>query len=227
MSTRSQRASLGGVPDALMQLLDAQLRLGADLFESLTGRAAPTLGDVARGARELGGLAGGRAAGCAPSRGACAIPPPCWMPQPLGECTSHVSPCRTACVRLVVTNCDRVRRTIAVEAAGAGAARVTVSPSSLALGPQERATVSACVAVPDDAKLGERIETLLWVRGCREHYLRWTVSVGTAGLSSCHEVEVCDCPDLLHHWYDHFYCARPCPTGGRQPAPDVPGRPPG
>jgi hypothetical protein len=19
-----------------------------------------------------------------------------------------------------------------------------------------------------------------------------------------------DCPDLIHHWYDHFYCPRPC-----------------
>jgi hypothetical protein len=23
-------------------------------------------------------------------------------------------------------------------------------------------------------------------------------------------VEVEDCPDLIHHWYDHFYCDRPC-----------------
>jgi hypothetical protein len=22
-----------------------------------------------------------------------------------------------------------------------------------------------------------------------------------------------DCPDLLHHWYDHFYCNRPCTHG--------------
>jgi hypothetical protein len=26
------------------------------------------------------------------------------------------------------------------------------------------------------------------------------------------EVEIEDCPDLIHHWYDHFYCERPCPS---------------
>jgi hypothetical protein len=219
MSTQSQRASLGGVPDALMQLFDAQMRLGADLFESLTGRPMPSLGDVSRSARETSGLLGLRTTGCAPRGGACAIPPPCWMPQPLGECTSHVSQCRTACVRIVVTNCDRVGRTVTVQAAGAGAKQVTVSPPSLTLGPMERATVSACITVPENAPAGERVETLLWVRGCKEYFLRWTVSVATAGLSSCHEVEVCDCPDYVHHWYDHFYCVRPCPQG-RQPVPN-------
>ena len=26
------------------------------------------------------------------------------------------------------------------------------------------------------------------------------------------ELTVEDCPDLVHHWYDHFYCPRPCPN---------------
>jgi hypothetical protein len=211
-TTESRRASLGGVPDALMNLLDAQMRLGADLFESLTGRAAPSLRDVRSGMRSIVAMGGRAAAGCEPGRGTCAIPAPCWMPRSLGDCTSHVSPCRTACVRIVVTNCDRVRRTIAVRVAGPNAGKVTLSPPSLTLDPQERGTISACVAVPEEAKEGERTEALIWVRGCKEYYLRWSVSVGTVGLGSCHEIEVCDCPDYVHHWYDHFYCVRPCPA---------------
>lgn len=222
-----------GVPDAFMQLLDAQMRFGADLFETFTGQAMPSLRDAAENARGAGERIVGRASGCEPARGGCAIPPPCWMPRPLGECVSHVSQCRTACVRLVVTNQDRVARTVTAEAAGANAGTITLSPPSLTLGPMERGTISACVAVPDDAKGGERTEALLWVRGCREYYLRWTVSVGTAGLDSCHEVAVCDGPDYLHHWYDHFYCARPCPPRPTpqpqpqpQPVPVDPNRPP-
>ena len=215
-STESRRGAFGGVPDAFMNLLDAQMRLGADLFESLTGRTAPSLRDMRSGMGSMGGTLGGMLGasptGCQPVRGTCAIPAPCWMPKSLGECMSHVSPCRTACVRIVVTNCDRVRRTITARVAGTNAGKVTLSPPSLALEPQERGTISACVAVPEDAKGGERTETLLWVRGCKEYYLRWVVSVGTVGLSSCHEVEVCDCPDYVHHWYDHFYCVRPCPA---------------
>ncbi|MGH7504393.1 MAG: hypothetical protein ACRELX_02025 [Longimicrobiales bacterium] len=207
MATQQQKATLGDLPAALMNLFGAQMRLSADLFESLTGQPAPTAGDVSK----LGRTLGFDGSSCRPRSGCCTMPPPCWMPQPLGECVSHVAQCNTACIRLVITNCDRVKRTITVQAACAGAARVTLSPPSVALPPMERATVTACVSIPDDAKSGEKIESLLWVRGCKEYYLRWTVSVGTLGIDSCHEVEVCDCPDHLHHWYDHFYCVQPCP----------------
>jgi hypothetical protein len=64
--------------------------------------------------------------------------------------------------------------------------------------------------VPADAATGQEYEVLLWVRGCQNHYLRWTLKVANRGASCCHEVEVEDCPDLIHHWYDHFYCERPC-----------------
>jgi hypothetical protein len=208
-----QKGMLGDLPSAMMNLFSAQMRLSADLFEQLTGQPAPSARDISK----LGRMFAPGSASCGPRTGCCTIPPPCWMPQPLGECESHVAQCKTACVRLVITNCDRVKRTIAVQAAGPGAERVTVSPTSVALPPMERATVTACVSIPDDAKTGEKIETLLWVRGCKEHYLRWTVSVGTVGIDSCHEVEVCDCPDYVHHWYDHFYCVRPCPQTGRTP----------
>jgi hypothetical protein len=208
MATQSQKGLLGDLPAALLNVVSAQMRLSADLFESLTGQPAPRI-DAARVSRALGQ----RSASCQPRSGCCTIPPPCWMPQPLGDCVSHVAQCNSACIRVVVTNCDRVRRNVTVHATGPNANRVTISPPSLDLGPMERGTISACVAIPDGGKTGERIDSLLWVRGCKEYYLRWTVSVGTLGLDSCHEVEVCDCPDYVHHWYDHFYCVRPCPGG--------------
>jgi hypothetical protein len=70
--------------------------------------------------------------------------------------------------------------------------------------------VEVCIDIPADAPAGAKHKTIIWVDGCKLHYLIWHVSVGTVGFDSCHEVEVDDCPDYVHHWYDHFYCARPC-----------------
>ena len=190
---------LGNVPQAFLRLLQAELRLGMDLFESLTGMNTADL------VRKMPGKS-------CKTRGCCDIPPPCWMPQPLCDCVSHVCPCGKATLRIVVTNCDPTSpRTVAVTATGP---HVKVSPAQIVLPPLERATFEAAVAVPDDAEKGTKLESVIRIRGCREHYFRWTVSVGTLGLDSCHEIEVDDCPDHLHHWYDHFYCPRPCPHPG-------------
>lgn len=203
MSQATKNASLGEVPDALMNLIRAQVKLGQDLVESLTGMTVPSVGDQVR-KLQAGQL-----------RPSCHIPPPCWMPRPLGECVSHVSPCKTACIRLRITNCDRRPRTLVVTPQG-HEKHIKVTPASVTIRPMERATVEVCLVVPDDAERGDQYESILWVQGCQLQYLRWTVSVGTAGIDSCHEVEVKDCPDYLHHWYDHFYCVRPCPREGRK-----------
>jgi hypothetical protein len=135
------------------------------------------------------------------------------MPRSLGECVSHVGQCKTACIRLVVTNCDRVRRTISVKAAGKSG-EVKISPPSLDLGPMERGSVSVCMTILQDTPDGTQFDSLVWVQGCREYFLRWTVSVGTVGFDSCHEITVDDCPEWIHHWYDHFYCVRYCGDRG-------------
>lgn len=197
MSSRTAGGAPADVQDAFMKLMQAQARLTSDLVESVTGVKLGGLAGTARRRLERGG------------RGCCDVPPPCWMPRQLGECTSHVAECRTACVDLVVTNCDRVARAVTVQASGANEKVVTIEPATLQLGPFERRTVRACLTVPQGAD-GRKLEVLLWVRGCREHLLRWVVSVGSTGLDSCHEVRVDDCPDYRHHWYDHFYCARGC-----------------
>jgi hypothetical protein len=203
-----QSGTLSGVTAALGELLDAEVKLGADLFRTFTGTNLPNLnaGDLLRSARR---------ATRSVSPGCCTIPPPCWLPQPLGECTSHVGQCRSACIDMVITNCDGQAHAVAVEVSKT-AAKVTVEPAKLELGPLERATVSVCLEVPKDAADGTRYELLVRVYGCREYYLRWTVSVGTLGLDSCHEVAVDDCPDYLHHWYDHFYCGRRCSSAQRE-----------
>jgi hypothetical protein len=197
--TGTGTSTFSGITSALSDLMNAEMALGRDLMTSLTGITVPSAADLTRTLR-----------GRLSQRGCCHIPPPCWMPRPLGHCTSHVSRCNTACIRLVITNCDRVARTIRVDAEDQTGGAFTVSPASLTLGPMRRGTVSVCVDIPSDAAQGQESRTMIWVHGCREYYLDWTVSVGTVGVDSCHEVEVSDCPDYLHHWYDHFYCERPC-----------------
>jgi len=190
-----------------MNLIDAQIALGSDLIRSLTGLDLPNPGDLLRLSQ----------ARLAP---ACRIPPPCWMPQPLGNCVSFVGQCRSACIRIVVTNCDRTRRTIAIDQS-TKQGHITISPGSLPLESMERATVSVSLDVPPDTPDGTRFENVIWVRGCKTHFVRWTVFVGRAGIDSCHELAVNDCPDYLHHWYDHFYCVRGCPPRTDTQHPDT------
>lgn len=144
------------------------------------------------------------------SQSCCDIPEPCWMPVSLGEIESFACQGATVVLRLMITNCDRITHNYTISAAGADAGLVNLQPTSLSIGPKERGLVLAKLKIPDDAKEGQDFEVLLWIRGCKEHYLKWTVAVGTTGGECCHEVEVEDCPDLVHHWYDHFYCVRPC-----------------
>jgi hypothetical protein len=137
----------------------------------------------------------------------CDIPPPCWAPQPMGDVDSAVCPGATATVRIHVTNCGATARTINIQAVGSG---VTITPASLPLGPMERGRVVVSVTLPADADLGSRREVLVWVRGCHDHYLRWTIHASPQPDCECDDIHVSDCPDYVHHWYDHFYCDRPC-----------------
>jgi len=141
-------------------------------------------------------------------RSCCDIPPACWAPRSLGEVRSFVCAGATASVRIRVTNCQL--RMSSTEVSFADPAQGKVEPPSATLGPMERKSFTASIAVPSDAAKGREIETLLWVRGCNAYYLRWIVEVRENASQSCHEIEVEDCLDYVHHWYDHFYCDRPC-----------------
>lgn len=154
------------------------------------------------------------AGGCPCGRPGCAceMPPPCWMPRPLCPVTSTGCAGSAARVRLRITNCGPAPRRVSVQALN-GANGVTIEPAALGLGPYEREFVAVSAALPAGAARGEEREIVLLVRGCRDHVLRWTVKVASSESCSCGVVEVDDCPDHTHHWYDHFHCARDCSNG--------------
>jgi hypothetical protein len=172
---------------------------GTQLLVDFVDRGVRLGRDVMESARgvELPGLP---ASSCG-----CDVPPPCWYPKAAGEVTSHVCPGGTATLRIRITNCGPTARAIQVE----GGKEMKVEPATLQLGPMERGVVT----VSQEVKDGQ--EHLIWVHGCHDHFIRWTVETAKRGSDSCHELEVEDCPDYLHHWYDHFYCAHPCPGGRR------------
>ncbi|MQA89738.1 MAG: hypothetical protein GEU90_05820 [Gemmatimonas sp.] len=195
----SIESPFGDVPEALLGLLRAQAKWGQEYLEAVTGTKLPTVTDPVRALQS------------ALPTPVCHVPLPCWMPQSLGDLRSFVDKCGKACVRLLVTNCDRVERTVQVRAEGVQG--VEVNPPSLHLGPMQRGTAEVSLEVPERTEKGTSLEVLVWVDGCKQHYLRWTIHVTPAGFDSCHEIPVDDCPDYRHHWYDHFYCPRPCPSG--------------
>lgn len=205
MKEVSAKRPIVEMAEAFSDLIDQGARVGMDLLESLSPSRMPlTMGGTLRDLmRRLP-----RMPSCS-----CAIPPPCWAPQPLDDVASHVCPGGTATIRIRVTNCGTTSRDVELQLAGT-LTGITVTPSSLSLGPMERGFAVASGTLPADSAIGQEFEMLLWVRGCQDHYLRWTVKVARRGTDCCHEVDVDDCPDLIHHWYDHFYCERPCVHGG-------------
>jgi hypothetical protein len=176
-----------------VDLLERGMQLGRDALEE----ARRATGDVRLPAASCG----------------CDIPPPCWYPKDAGDVVSHVCPGGSATLRLRITNCGPSSRVVTVSVTREN---VEVSPARLDLGPMERGEVTVTRTVPKEGEFSD--EALVWVNGCHRHFVRWTVKSAKRGTNACHEVSVSDCPDYLHHWYDHFYCAHPCPAGDdRQP----------
>ncbi len=184
--------------DAVADLFEVGSRTGFQLLSSLVGGTAAVLGGagptVARGRSRCRN---------------CRIPPPCWEPQPLGTFTSRAGPESDATIRIRVTNCGLTSRTVTIEPSPASKGLV-IKPAQLVLGPEERGYAVVSFKVPPSAAEGAVSEFLVWVRGCNEHFFRWRVQVCRSCGGSCPEVDVEDCPDLIHHWYDHYYCERGC-----------------
>ena len=193
------------VADNLGKLFDTQVALAGQLLR-LAGSAAEAVLDG------LGGMKMPKGS-CS-----CEIPEPCWMPKDLGEAHCTLAPGETGEVRITITNDDFRAHPVTLQAAGDGAANVSFSQANLNLGPKQRAQVTARYTVPQQVKEGEQDDLVVWVRGCADHYFRWRIKVARCGKVCCHEVEVRDGANYIVHWYDHFYCPRPCPGGGgRQP----------
>lgn len=141
-------------------------------------------------------------------RSSCDIPPACWLPRSLGEVRSFACPGGTASVRIRVTNCQG--RTSFIKVVARPNQMTKVQPDTATLEPMERKSFNISVSVPQDSCKGQKLEFTLWVLGCNAHYLRWTVEISETTSATCQEVDVEDCQDYVHHWYDHFYCDRPC-----------------
>jgi hypothetical protein len=165
-----------------------------------------------------------RERGCLGGRCDCQVPPPCWVPVRLDDLSEHVGPGDTAVVRLAVTNDGATSRTFEIAASDP---LVVVKPTALTLGPLERGVAVLSLTVPATAA-GDHVEQcVVSVRGCKQYNFRWTVSVSRRRDHRHHKrcgvlfrrhhdcdralhMAVEDRPDYVHHWYDHFYCERPC-----------------
>jgi hypothetical protein len=190
--------ALGG---ALAGVFEAPARIAAALAGTLT-RGSSSCGRETRSSSLCG----------------CEIPPPCWEPQTAGTCCLELTPGSSATVRVHVSNCGWSRQVVAITALGKLAGWMTFSPTALFLDPMERATILVTVHVPDKVPLGHRFSAPIIVRGCRDHFVRVGITVSDCAGRNCCDVMVDDCADNMHHWYDHFYCPRPCrnvrdPTG--------------
>ncbi len=208
MSTTRTATAAREMEDAVRELADV-VEDGVELAFRLLGSLAKGPTTVVERVREQVPEGLFKRAGCG-----CNIPPPCWMPVTLGELTSHACAGAKATVRFRVTNCGGGESQVSLDAVSPGPL-VDITGSPAPLRSMERAILSASIDIPADADDETRYEILLWVRGCRDHFLRWTVKVGRRGTECCHELDVEDCPDLIHHWYDHFYCEHRC-WGGQK-----------
>lgn len=205
-STSSQ--SLSQTSSAISDLIEQSLQLNLEFLQTLSESSISLMNQMIsesllrRLIPQIGSIR-------SPMTGSGHIPAPCWMPKSIGEVTCHVCPGGTATVRMNITNGGMTKQDIQVEAVSKTPG-VTISPPNLTLGSMEHDWVTVSLPISAEASGDQEYEVLVWVRGCHSHYLRWTVKVSSRGTSCCHEVEVEDFPDHVHHWYDHFYCERPC-----------------
>src|SRR5205814_9909649 len=173
-STRSDRDKEGGNQvkkhsgassvEETAQAFGGLLRQGITAFGSLGGSSVRMI----RGAMQT----------LLPSENCdCEIPTPCWMPQTLGEVTSYVREGGTATIRFQVTNCSMTPRKILVSATP-GTPGVKINPPVVNLGPMERRVVAVSLTVAVGESRGEH-DVVIWLRGCQEHFLRWSVVVAS------------------------------------------------
>ncbi|CAN5698047.1 hypothetical protein BH23GEM9_BH23GEM9_19650 [soil metagenome] len=154
----------------------------------------------------------------------CEIPPPCWQPRRAGSCHMTLTPGGTGILRIHVTNCEWSRQVAGINASGKLAGWLTLNPTMVVIEPQETATIVVTVHVPANMKPGVRLTGLLLVRGCLDHAVRLEVTVADCAQCAVCDISIQDCPDHIHHWYDHFYCPRPCRNQGRTAdTPSTPG----
>jgi hypothetical protein len=185
-----------GIEQAVKGLVAAQVSLGKELFKIASSVAGDALSAV-------GGLKLPKGSSC------CDIPEPCWMPISHGPAKCALREGGSGEIWLSIVNEDFQPHSYAIAVKGADAGLVKVSTNTLTLGPKESGEVQAIFAMPASASKAH-YEVVLWVVGCRAHYVRWEIDRNGKNDRCCQDVSISDQPDYVVHWYDHFYCARPC-----------------
>jgi hypothetical protein len=142
--------------------------------------------------------------------GGCQIPPPCWEPRPAGSCHLILVAGGSALIRVTVNNCGWQSQVVQITAGGMLAAWLTFEPTTLVLPPQSSATFRVTVHAPQQVPNGFAVSGPLLIRGCRDHGARVRITIADCAGPNCCDLVIDDCADHVHHWYDHFYCPRPC-----------------
>lgn len=214
----STQQDLGGrTTAALDDLVGAGVRLGRAVIDALSA-PSPVSHVVDAVKKETSGLDLGSAlsgfqlpqVSLGSSSCGCTIPDACFLPEKLPTVKAHGCPGATMKLRIKVTNDWPATRTVAVRATGPDVKTVEIAPTEQGVGPYETGVFSVTAHLPEEGSDG--LSVLLWIRGCRDHVVRWEVSSSDGGCACVHEVAVTDKPDTVHHWYDHFHqkpCCRP------------------
>ncbi|HML14663.1 MAG TPA: hypothetical protein VK456_15255 [Xanthobacteraceae bacterium] len=200
---------LSGIADSLKGLVAAQVAFGGEILKVVAGGAGGAL-DMLR----CVGISLPKHSSC------CEIPEPCWMPLCGGEVECALRPGGQGQLRLTVTNEDFRSHTYTAQASGAIASLLAISPTNVTLGPKARAIIDVTFNVPSSgSSMAPAYDFVIWIVGCRSHYIRWKVDACGCDERCCREIAIEDRPDYLVHWYDHFYCAKPCFGQLTKPAP--------
>ena len=141
---------------------------------------------------------------------------PCWYPEQLDDIVLDACPGSTVRIRFRVFNRSIEPRRFVLAATGPDAHRAFGAPSTLDLGPWERGWLVARIRVPEGIGPNERLELLLWVRGCRDHVTAVVLTACEDDCSPLVDREITDAHHDCHSWRDHFYAATPCPARSRQ-----------
>ncbi len=198
------------MPSNLETAVTAAFKAAENLLEAGAKVSTSFLNLLSSGAPGLLGGAVNWSANASPGGDcACHIPPPCWMPRTLRQIVSYGVVGNEASLTFVITNESMAARSIQVftttPMAGLSPASTTVNLAAMA-----RTEVTITYTIPTGTTANPGTEILLWILGCRLHFQRWIVRLGTVSADTDQEVWVKDGPENLHHWYDHFYCPHPC-----------------
>jgi hypothetical protein len=182
------------------------------LVEAEIEKAKKFLGGVAAEAHELTGAVRIKR-GCETHDCSCGIPTPCWLPEDLGDADVNVEGGDTAHLTMRVRNTDGQQRNVTAQVTGSGSQLVAPAAASMMVTGFGWGTFSFSVAVPHQSPAGTYADVQIAIQGCRRHVINWrviTVEKCETKENADVEIVVCDGAELIHHWYDHFYCRRPC-----------------